>query len=62
MTIDTCPHLDGCPHAVYLNNPPALELRLRHPDAAKDREHDHARIEYLGICPIAPARARRRKI
>ncbi|WP_158633231.1 endonuclease domain-containing protein [Amycolatopsis sp. WAC 04182] len=62
LEIDVCPHLDGCPRAVYLNNPPALELRLRHPNAAKDRQHDHARIEYLGIDPVTPVRAWVRKI
>ncbi|MET9263744.1 endonuclease domain-containing protein [Amycolatopsis sp. NPDC004079] len=54
--VDTCPHLKDCPWAVYLNSPPALPLRLRHPHAARDRENHRARIEYLGIDPLAPVR------
>ncbi|UUV32332.1 endonuclease VII domain-containing protein [Amycolatopsis roodepoortensis] len=55
--LDTCPHLKGCPWAEYLNAPPALGLQLRHPQAAKDHQHDRARIDYLGFDPIAPARS-----
>lgn len=29
--IDKCPHLDGCPWADYLNDPPATNLHLRYP-------------------------------
>lgn len=50
--IDECPHLDGCPRAYYLNDPPARHLRVRYPLAHRDREHDRARIEYLGIDPF----------
>lgn len=53
--IDECPHLDDCPWADYLNNPPAAHLRLRHPDAHNDRKLNQARIYYLGIDPFPPA-------
>jgi hypothetical protein len=33
--IDTCPHPAGCAWAAYLNNPPALSLRLQYPRSAK---------------------------
>lgn len=55
--IDQCPHLNGCPWAAYLNNPPAAQLRLRHPGAHNDRKLNQARIEYLGIDPF-PATTR----
>ncbi|MET9263677.1 endonuclease domain-containing protein [Amycolatopsis sp. NPDC004079] len=55
--VDTCPRLDDRPWASYFNAPPALPLRLRHPRAARVREHDRARIEYLGIDPLVPARS-----
>ncbi|GAA3561314.1 hypothetical protein GCM10022222_51340 [Amycolatopsis ultiminotia] len=50
--IDECPHLDGCPRADYLNNPPTRDLHMRYPFAHRDREHHRARIEYLGIGPL----------
>ncbi|PWV71410.1 Recombination endonuclease VII [Prauserella marina] len=55
-SIDECPHLDGCPRADYLNDPPAGHLRVRYPLAHRDREHNRARIEYLGIDPFPPTR------
>jgi len=57
--IDQCPHLDGCPWADYLNDPPAAHLWLRHPKAHNDRKHNQARIDYLGIDPFPATRPRR---
>jgi hypothetical protein len=59
--IDICPHLQDCPWTDYLNNPPAGQLRLRHPLEHGDREHHRARIEYLGIDPLPPTLPYRRR-
>lgn len=49
--VDTCPHVQGCPRADYLNKPPALPLGLLHPDRRLDRRRDQWKIDYYGLDP-----------
>jgi hypothetical protein len=43
-TMDSCPHLSGCPWAAYLNNPPAAPLSLTYPRAALSRRPSEDRL------------------
>ncbi|WP_163511199.1 DDE-type integrase/transposase/recombinase [Fodinicola acaciae] len=52
--IDDCPHVTGCPWAVYLNDPPARRLAVRHPrpDNVAQSSFARRRVEMLGIDPV----------
>jgi hypothetical protein len=52
--VDDCPYAAGCRFADYLNDPPATQLRLRHPRADKDSRKlaSLARIELLDFNPF----------
>jgi hypothetical protein len=58
-TIDTCPHLAGCPWADYIKDPPAAPLNLVHPNWRKilERPSTRCKIQALGLDPFAHLRA-----
>lgn len=41
--VDTCPHVRGCKFQHYLDDPPALHLTLRYPNAGDSRSNRRAR-------------------
>lgn len=61
-TVEECPHVDGCPKADYMNNPPAAHLRLPYPPylAAEPKKSARERkVELLGFDPLAEWRPAR---
>ncbi len=53
--LESCLHVDRCPRAVYLNDPPAAALRLIYPSArktVKELRHAERRIAALGFDPF----------
>ncbi|MEU8924655.1 endonuclease domain-containing protein [Kitasatospora sp. NPDC048545] len=53
--LESCLHLDWCPRAVYLNDPPAAPLQLTYPSARKsikELRHSARRIAALGFDPF----------
>ncbi|AVH55638.1 hypothetical protein C4B68_07420 [Streptomyces dengpaensis] len=59
-TVEECPHVDGCPKAEYMNNPPAAHLALAYPPylAYEPKESTRKRkIELLGFDPLAEWRS-----
>ncbi|MFF4059229.1 endonuclease domain-containing protein [Streptomyces sp. NPDC001668] len=61
-TVEECPHLDGCPKADYMNNPPAAKLALHYPPHLAYKPTASARaqkVELLGFDPLAEWRPAR---
>ncbi|MEH0609024.1 endonuclease domain-containing protein [Streptomyces scabiei] len=61
-TVEECTHVEGCPKAEYMNNPPAAHLALRYPPHLAYRPAASARaqkIELLGFDPLAEWRPAR---
>ncbi|MFD8425908.1 endonuclease domain-containing protein [Streptomyces sp. NPDC059466] len=55
-TVEECPHVDGCPKAEYMDNPPAAHLALPYPPhlAWKPKESTRQqKIALLGFDPFA---------
>ncbi|MFI8089094.1 endonuclease domain-containing protein [Streptomyces sp. NPDC086080] len=55
-TVEECPHVDACPKADYMSNPPAAYLALPYPQylAWEPKESTRARkVELLGFDPLA---------
>ncbi|MFG2845349.1 endonuclease domain-containing protein [Kitasatospora sp. NPDC048296] len=53
--LESCLHVDRCPRALYLNDPPAAALRLTYPSArktVKELRHAERRIAALGFDPF----------
>ncbi|MGW7542603.1 endonuclease domain-containing protein [Streptomyces sp. NPDC054770] len=62
-TIEDCPHVDGCPKAEYMSNPPAAYLALPYPPSLAYVPKESTRrqkIELLGFDPLAKWRPRSR--
>lgn len=49
--VDSCGHIDHCPWAIYLNNPPARYLQIPYPRRWALREKEQDKVEYLGWAP-----------
>lgn len=54
---ESCPHLNGCPAAAYLDDPPAARLGLLYPGRSRDRARDMQRIALAGFDPYPNAPA-----
>ncbi|MEV5843691.1 endonuclease domain-containing protein [Streptomyces sp. NPDC051985] len=62
-TVEECPHVDGCPKAEYMSNPPAAHLALPYPPSLAYVPKESTRrqkIELLGFDPLAEWRPRSR--
>ncbi|MFF0092696.1 endonuclease domain-containing protein [Streptomyces canus] len=54
--VEECPHVDGCPKADYMTNPPAAHLVLRYPPSLAWKPKESTRqqkIALLGFDPLA---------